>query len=787
MRKKFFVIAMLTLVANVALAGEIDEARARAIATEFINGNAVMRQRSAALPVTLSLAEANEGYYAFNRGTDAGFVIVSADDAAAVSVLGYADEGTFDPQSMPDALTWLLSEYSRELAAAKTLGATEMLTRASEERSDIAPMLTSIWGQDEPFNELCPTLNGTACPTGCVATALAQIMYYHRWPATGTGTVSYEWASGGQTITADLSQSTYDWDAMQDSYLNGYSDEAATAVAQLCYDIGVASEMDYAPAGSGASTGMGGVACIENFGYASDMQWLTRDYYGSEEWTSLIYDELAAGRPVFYSGQSGSGGHAFVFDGYRDGYFHVDWGWEGSANGYFVLTALDPAVQGVGGSLAGYNYQQSAFIGMKPSEGDEEKAEPLLYCIDDFTTSSTTVSVFSPVTFSGGFYSYSLGSVDAMIGLMVVSEDGDTTYVETGYSAKLAMGYGYSQIVASMMDFPGEDGTYTVYPAYRDNSTGKWYQMRTNVSSSSRYLIATVESGFYVTFSSPTTQTPTLSVTNLAPASTAYTGNYFLVNATVTNNGDEFYDQLYVCLLSSGTYNVAGSSTYRVVSLAPGESADLTFETLAPSTAGTYDLVLAWSNYVISSREEVTVQSASTGSLSFALTEPLTVTKSPSEDDNTICLTANVTCLQGVYGGKAMAYVFPGDGGYSLTAYTTDLYVGTGESQQLTFEGTFEVGTPGERYYAMLYYINSSGSYTVFSNGSSNYAYFTYAASTGIEAASAASGEPRDIDIYTLTGTLVARQRGTAADLSALPAGIYVVKDGDTVRKVAKK
>lgn len=228
MRKYLYLLALLTLFAGAAQAGKITDGQAYLIASKFFNDNSAMRRSPAyGSKATVSLAHAASGYYAFNRGQGGGYVIVAADDMARNMVLGYADSGTFDADSMPGAMRWWLGEYGRELAYAAKAGGTDTrrLKKQLPTYSAIEPLLTSQWGQDDPYNALCPTYQGEQCPTGCVATALAQIMYYHKWPERGTGSHSYRWTVDNRpvgTLSVDFSQSVYDWEAMASYELTCY-------------------------------------------------------------------------------------------------------------------------------------------------------------------------------------------------------------------------------------------------------------------------------------------------------------------------------------------------------------------------------------------------------------------------------------------------------------------------------------------------------------------------------------------------------------------------------------
>ena len=297
-------------------------------------------------------------YYIFNH--DNGFVITSADDRLP-AILGYSDCGKFDINNIPDNFKWWLSEYSREIAgylptAPEVLP--ELSTRKSAPRAPIAPLTKTTWNQGEPYNNDCPLVNGQRSVTGCVATAVAQIMKFHKWPERPVGS----------NAGVSFSGTTYDWNNMIDSYEKGnYSSTQSAAVAKLMRQVGAAVNMQYSPYSSGAYDYDVQIALAKYFGYSPDLTFHWRDYTPMKEWIEIVYAELAEGRPVYYSGSSSEGGHAFVCDGYSENdYFHFNWGWGGYEDGYFLLSALNPASGGAGSYEGGYNSGQSIITGITP-------------------------------------------------------------------------------------------------------------------------------------------------------------------------------------------------------------------------------------------------------------------------------------------------------------------------------------------------------------------------------------------------------------------------------------
>lgn len=327
-----------------------------------------------------------ESFYVYTpvSNGDKGFVIVSADNRMP-AVLGYSDEANFNPQELPDGLRWLLNKYEadtriisqlpEEVASALTDAGTIPTRGGSNEPQTVAPLLGKrAWNQGAPFNNLCPKSSAWSnTVTGCVATAIAQIMANHRHPEKGKGHIYYTTTTDQLDVNVDLGVETpYDWDNMLDVYsLNLYNDQQAYAVAQLIYHVGAASKMDYTASSSGTYDINALLALVNNFNYDDEVNLIQAGYYSYAEWNSILQSELLAGRPVYYSGsdRSATSGHAFVFDGFdADGLYHVNWGWSGTANGYYSVTGLTPENVGIGAGVGDYSYYSAAIVGIRPND-----------------------------------------------------------------------------------------------------------------------------------------------------------------------------------------------------------------------------------------------------------------------------------------------------------------------------------------------------------------------------------------------------------------------------------
>lgn len=792
MRKLVFLL--LALGGTVAGQTEtISETRALEMARDFFQTDRPRLAPEKGEKTTLTLAYSGKSYYAFNRGASGGFVIVAADDRAR-GVLGYTDRGSFDTASLPDNLRYWLSRYERQIewASQHTAGNTYRLASAKTSRNPVAPIVSAEWSQLEPYNDKCPVDNGTRCPTGCVATAIAQIMYANKWPEKGTGSISYEWTvneTSKGTLSADFSQSAYDWAAMTDTYDSKSSDAAKEAVATLMRDVGYASKMEYAASASGAYTFDAMQALHTYFDYDKGVAYRGADFYTADEWEELCYSELAAGRAFFLSGANDESGHAFVCDGYDNGYFHINWGWAGMSNGYFLLNALDPGTQGTGGSSAGYSQGLEAIFGMqRPQEGSSYV--PVFYCQSDFNVSPKSATRSTRMTFTGYCYNYSAATYTVVPGIKVVDADGNATYLASSLTSELAPSYGYGSFQMTLANFPTEEGTYTVTPALRDEKTGNWCDIPVKQSYTYRYLTATV-SGSTITFENPTDPEDYITVSNVSRQEKACAGESYTLSATLSNTGESSYSsKVALGVLKPNTSSIIAMSPWTQASLDAGASSDYSFTLTLPSEVGEYELVIfSESGAGLGERMALTVEGSATGAPAFQLAEPIKVEDSTSVDPDNFKLTASVSCTSGSYNGALFALVFPqgDDSDYLEYLYNRSFSISMGETKEVEISGKLSKVEEGKNYEVSVWYSGTDGYvYQIPCATGSARATFTIASADAIGNA-VSLPQPHDIQIFSASGVCVSRQRGEKADISALAPGIYIIKEGEAVRKILKK
>lgn len=330
-------------------------------------------------------------YYVFPNGEGKGFTVVSGDDRLP-EVVGYSDKGTYDEENLPSNYVGFMKAYEEMVGqldngdsrASASIAEAKALRSSGYQQPAVAPLLGSIqWNQMTPYNNMCPKYNGSdRSVTGCVATAMAQVMMYYQYPKTLQANIpAYVSRTNHLSIPQINQGETYDWANMLPKYASyeplNYTDAQATAVAKLMYHCGAACEMDYGPS-SGANVTPAILSTY--FGYDSDlMQDLTRDVFTLAEWSQIMDKELSAKRPILYSGRSSGGGHEFVCDGTDgNGLYHINWGWGGYQDGYFDVTILNPDKGGAGSGSApdGYNQYCSMIVGIAPDNGKVD--EPLV-------------------------------------------------------------------------------------------------------------------------------------------------------------------------------------------------------------------------------------------------------------------------------------------------------------------------------------------------------------------------------------------------------------------------
>ena len=432
-------------------------------------------------------------YYIFNDG-NSGFVIVSGDQRCT-PVLGYSTSGGFDTTDMPENMRWWMQQYCNEMDSAfRKTDAYKMPIQAEwmdmingsfhvqKSATAVQPLIKTKWGQGPPYNDYCPydvkagADQNYRCVTGCVATAMAQILYYWKYPQKGTGYHSYQHPDYG-TLSANFGNTTYDWNNMTTTYDSYSSSAEKKAVATLMYHCGVSVDMQYTENESGAYTLLtdndikkgyidARTALIRYFGCDTAFGYY-RSSYSLNNWISLLKNELDAGRPILYSGRGAAGGHAFVCDGYdNNSYFHFNWGWNGKSDNYFLISSLKPSTYDFS------NDQRAVFVW--PKQNASNNYDLRLY--GNIWISSNPVTYNTAFWFSDSIANYSSTDFKGYIGIAFYKQDG--TYL--GVAGKTALN------LESMRYYPDfkcnipaqaglTNGTYIVRFVYTTDGDSYWH------------------------------------------------------------------------------------------------------------------------------------------------------------------------------------------------------------------------------------------------------------------------------------------------------------------------
>ncbi len=463
---KIILALSLVLISFVATAKEVEQDVAQRVAANFWNSHHDVGENVDETELTL-VATNYDAFYIF-ANADKGFVIVAADDRV-IPILAYSFSNPASARLNPE-VRYILDIYQQQIERVRVEGdnmeANDQWALYSAAPSGgpvpltaVAPLLSTMWNQDQHYNDLCPydSVAEMHTYTGCVATAVAQVMKYYNHPLQGIGSHSYQHDDYG-TLSADFGSTTYDWSHMPNALTSVSSQQQITAVATLMYHLGVAMEMMYGTTSSGAyveNYGSSTLPCAENalsqnFRY-QPVSCIYREDYTNQQWNSQLVDELDAARPILYAGNDSTSGHCFVVDGYNTNatQFHINWGWGGYYDGYFSMSDLNPEGSGIGGSTTGsYNLNQRALIEIIPdtSASGEDPDNPDV----PFTEGCIITSFPYTITFDDTTQYSCIGIIDA---------NGDSS------SWSLINGYGVNNSRCAFIQYAVLADDYLTLPA----------------------------------------------------------------------------------------------------------------------------------------------------------------------------------------------------------------------------------------------------------------------------------------------------------------------------------
>lgn len=494
MKKFTLTILIFVLTAGIIYAKKVEESKAKLVAETFLsqskhyNGNSsvslaeVFEFESVSI-INPNVIEKTPLLYVFDIANENGIILVSGDDVAS-PILGYTTSGNFDKEKLPYSFQKWIEGYKRQIQYAidneleaisdveitwKKLIAGEQINTDGSAKA-VSPLCTTTWDQAPYYNAMCP--GGSV--TGCVATAMAQVMKFWNHPAQGTGMHSYNHNEYG-TLSANFGATTYQWSQMPNS-INSNND----AIATLMYHCGVSVDMGYSPQVSGAwvvedDSPVCSESAFKNyFGYNPSLHGEKRDNYSTSQWLQMVYADLDAGRPLVYAGFGSGGGHAFVCDGYdANDYFHFNWGWGGYYDGFFHIDALDPGGTGTGGGTGGYNSGHQAIFEMIPETTSTSydlklyenlQVNPSTIGIGDAFTVNSVIGNYGNDNFNGDFAAFIFdANMNAIDYVEILSGQLDAGYFNT-YSFSTS---GMSSLLP---------GSYYISIYYR-TSGGNWMEV----------------------------------------------------------------------------------------------------------------------------------------------------------------------------------------------------------------------------------------------------------------------------------------------------------------------
>ena len=482
MKQKHYLMRFLTLITSLLLtsvlvhAGQITEQEALAKAKTFMQGKR-FKTSGRRLTPGKQVNQTFKHLYVFNVEANEGFVIVSGDDRTQ-SILGYAYTGEINMGQMPCNMKWLLSYYDTAIGQlGDDFPQSASTTLSSATYAEIPAIVGTQWGQGDPYNAQCPQHEGERCITGCVATAMAQVMNHNRWPQSQTTEIPAYTTNTLHISMPALPAKQFNWDNM-----------TAAGIAELMLYCGQAVKMDYNTAASGAMSGDVPKAMKSIFGYSTAASLASRASYTDEQWVDMIYKELQEGYPVLYFGQSATdGGHAFIVDGYADGKYHINWGWNGYCDGFFTLDNLNPNMEN------GFNLGQEMVINAWRPAGaaDTNRPKTLVKGITPstrFIERTAMGEAFPTFTVTATVASDMDIQATIQTGLALYDDNGMVTILAQD-SHDFAVGDSYTMEKEVTIGADIQPGEYRIVSVNRINDSDTWIS---DQGSAGRYIAVTV-------------------------------------------------------------------------------------------------------------------------------------------------------------------------------------------------------------------------------------------------------------------------------------------------------
>lgn len=747
-------------------------------------------------------AAGRPGVYVFNDlGENAGYFILAADDCAP-AVLGYTDDGSdFDLNSAPPQLVKWLEGYANQIAwSSQYSGKAAVKAEVPAGRNDVEPKIKTKWDQGYPYHSWCPWSSGKKSYTGCVATAMAQIVNWHRLPHKPTGFHEYNaYYTGYHAI--DMDTVSFKWDKMLDTYDANSPYENKAAVAGLMQACGYICDMEYTSWASGAASMRAAYGLSQFLGFDKGVSIQERNWYGNKEWEQMVYDELTTNGPVYYDGDGEGGGHAFVCDGYNaeDGFYHFNWGWSGASNGYYRLDALIPMEQGAGGVSIGYDWGQGIMRGLCAAK---EGSVPV-YQI------KTGCGVRSPwdkqelgknVSMTGyetndGFRNCSNDIIpQVQLGVEFKNKaTGEIRYVNETQNintleptAPVDWAYAYSDLVI-LYYLPADlaEGVYELRPVFRSNGGG-WTHLKGNASIRQN-LTLTVKDGEGVFSLGEPEARLDVEIEELPEYFT--TSDFYTVKCKVTNNGTADYVgeicSVFLGENDKGLY-VAAQGYHRFTPVDAGQTIEFEYTSTNPTgkiVDGEYLLCFGDCNSgEIVGPTYLAKVGNRFGDIKFHYYN-LDVEDRNMLDAQNVHVTWTMDCPQGTYDGPVALVVSKTKKPFNhdYIVISEPMHFEAVETREVDFTAPLHGPAAGDIVYACPAYAGENGEYIAIGTNPITLIIASEAKTSGMDEITT-EGEVMNVTVMDLAG------RKVSDSTLQLPAGIYIVikEYADGTRRATK-
>ena len=582
--KKATILALALIMPVVAaLASPVDKEAAKATATAFLQQKVASASGRHNAPKQLNLVSAQEEnapYYVFNNTNGQGFAIVSGEDTANQPILGYSTEGSLTEENMPDALRAILSDYAKVVEFAQQNGLSMKRAPRKANRADVTPFIEYEWNQSAPYNNQAPISSGTTHSSlGCMPVTVSMIVAHFRYPETLPAAYN-----GNYTNPA----TKYSYENFKKSY-SKYA-TSLDSVDVFMYHIANLLSTNYSSSSAQESALL--PAFKNTLGYNPYMRTLRRDAYSAEDWDELIYNELAAGRPVnFVGSHQDLGGHSYITDGYRasDGFYHMIWGWGSTCVGYFDINILNPFIEyisqwgGMGYDCppAGFTQDLKAVVGIQPTA-----TEPVasVLTVDNYSKEGTS-------KYRAMFFNYNSGSYTGKISWAILGEDDSFTLLENIQPTTVTnvTSYTYSTIDVSQLNF--SEGDYKIVPVCKTNDETEWNLCQ---GYKQKYVEVKVADGETTAVAHPVVD---LNVDGLVYQ--RVTGEYIEMVLDITNNGDDTFGSLHITGVRDDGVVVDGSRMDIAVSAGKKQMLSVFIATGGNYSGHTYEVSVKYMNKVI--------------------------------------------------------------------------------------------------------------------------------------------------------------------------------------------